>query len=217
MVGCGGGEDDLAETAEQRAEQARSAALEAGLDDEVAEFLALLARGDAATYRVRFPGPEEGTELVVRNRPPDRRVDVVADEVVLEVRQVVDGEAFTCTPVEGRGFSCERTDALVDPPGVFRSGALSRLREGLASRAEDFTFEVEERTVAGARVRCLVTERRSGRDDPALGETGTICASLEGAVLLVDQGDERIEAIDYGTDVDPDALRLLDAPRDDRG
>lgn len=216
-VGCADGGDEPTETAEQRAQQAESAALEAGLDDDVAEFLGLLARGDTATYRVRFPGPEEGTELVVRNRPPDRRVDVIADGEVLEVRQVVDGEAFTCTPEEDGGFACDRTDALVDPPGVFRSGALSRLRDGLASRIEDFTFAVEEREVAGAEVRCLVTERRAGRDDPELGESGVICASPEGAVLLVDQGEERVEALGYGTDVDPDALRLLDEPEDDGG
>lgn len=217
-VGCDDGGDELTDIAEQRGEQARSAALDAGLEEEVAEFLGLLARGDTATYRVRFPGPEEGTELVVRNRPPDRRVDVVADGELLEVRQVVDGEAFTCTPEEEGRFACERTDALVDPPGVFRSGALSRLREALADRIDDFTFTVEDRTVAGADARCLVTERRPGRDEPALGETGTICASPEGAVLLIDQGEQRIEALDYGTDVPADSVRRMDEqPEDPEG
>lgn len=217
VTGCGddGGEVDA--TGDERAAQARQAGLDAGLDEDVADFLALLARGDTATYRVRFPGTVEGTELVVRNRPPDRRVDVVADGDVVEVRQVVDGEAFTCTSAGDDGFDCERTDALVEPPGVFRSGALARLREALADRTADFTFVVEARTVAGAEASCLVTERRPGRDDPELGATGTICASAEGAVLLVDQGDERVEALDYGTDVDPDQLRRVDGAAGDDG
>ncbi|HEX4903656.1 MAG TPA: hypothetical protein VFV42_12640 [Acidimicrobiales bacterium] len=213
LAGCSEEPDEVEATGDERAAQARQAGLDAGLDEEVAEFLSLLARGDTATYRVRFPGLEEGTELVVRNRPPDRRVDVVADGEVVEVRQVVDGEAFTCTPDgDDERFTCERTDSLVEPPGVFRSGTLDRLREALAARVDDFTFEIEQRTVSGVAVRCLVTERRPGRDDPELGVTGTICASGEGAVLLVDQGEERIEALDYGTDVDPDALRRVDEP-----
>jgi len=188
----------------------RAAAVEAGLDADVADFLALLARGDTATYRVRFPGPAEGTELVVRSRPPDRRVDVLADGEVVEVRQVVDGEAFSCAPEEAGGFACERTDALVEPPGVFGGGALDRFAEGLAERRRDFTFAVEDRRVAGVEARCLVTRRRPGRDDPELGDAGTICASPQGAVLLVDQGSERIEATAYGTEVDPEVLERVD-------
>lgn len=211
--GCDDGTDGAASTGDRRAEQAREAAVEAGLDAEVADFVALLARGDTATYRVRFPGPAEGSELLVRNRPPDRRVDVEVDGEVVEVRQVVDGEAFTCTPQQEGGFACERTDALVEPPGVFGSGALARFAEGLASRRDDFTFAVEDRTVAGVDARCLVTRLRPGRDDPQLGEQGTICASPQGAVLLVDQAGERVEAVAYGTDVDPDALTRVDRGR----
>lgn len=209
LAGCGG-DDDGPGLGEERADQARRAALAAGLDEEVADFLGLLARGDTATYEVRFPGPAEDTELVVRNRPPDRRVDVVQDGEVVEVRQVVDGEAFTCTPEDDGGFGCERTDALVEGPGLFTSGALDRLGAALAERRTDYTFAVEGRDVAGVEARCLVTERREGRDDPALGAVGTICAAPTGVVVLVDQGTESVEALAYGTEVDEADLRRVD-------
>jgi hypothetical protein len=210
LAGCGGDGGDA--LGDERADQARRAALDAGLDDQVADFLALLARGDTATYEARFPGPGEGTELVVRNRPPDRRIDVVQDGEVVEIRQVVDGEAFTCTPGGDGGFDCERTDALVEGPGLFTSGALDRLGAALAERGADYTFAVEEREVAGTSARCLVTERREGRDDPALGAAGTICAAPTGAVVLIDQGTESVEALDYGTDVDAADLQRVDRP-----
>lgn len=215
VAGCGDEVDELTEAGERRAEQARTAAAEAGLDDDVADFLALAARGDTATYRVRYPGPTDGTELVVTSRPPDRRVDVVIDGVTTEVRLVTGGQAFECTPAaeggdeaegEGQGggadLRCERTDALAEPPGTFSERALEELRDALADRADDYTFEVETAPVAGVEARCLVTRRREGRESPELGEQGTLCVSQEGALLLVDQGSDRLEALDYGTDVD---------------
>lgn len=209
VLGACGDDDDLAD---RRADQARRAALDAGLDQAVADFLALLAQGDTASYSVRFPGPDEGTELVVRSRPPDRRVDVERDGEVVEVRQVVDGEAFTCTPQDGDAWSCERTDALVEPPGLFSAEALERLSAGLANRRDDYDFSVDDREVAGIDARCLVTRLREGRGGPESGEEGTICASPEGVIVLVDQGSQRIEAIDYTTDVDARSLRRVDEP-----
>lgn len=218
LSACAEDRDEIAATGDQRAEQARSAALDAGLDDTVADFLALLARGETATYRVRFPGPSEGTGLEVTNRPPDRRVEITADGATTEVRLVTDGQAFTCTPSSEDGAgppTCERTDALVEPPGVFRAGALDELSTSLAERAEDYTFDVEVLPVAGVDARCLVTRLRSGREAPELGASGTICASAEGAVLLVDQGGERLEATEYSTEVDDDAFVRPDVPAGD--
>lgn len=212
LAGCGDDADEISATGDERAEQARAAALDAGLDDEVADFLGVLARGETATYRVRLPGPTEGTELEVTSRPPDRRVELIADGATTEIRLVTDGQAFTCTPVsDSDGLRCERTDVLVDPPGVFREGALDDLSRSLAERAEDYTFEIEAQSVAGVDARCLVTRLRSGREAPGLGASGTICASSEGAVLLVDQGGERLEAIEYSTEVDDDAFIRPDA------
>lgn len=215
LTACGDDTDEVAATGDERAGQAETAASEAGLEDEVAEFLGLLARGETATYRIRFPGPAEGTELVIANRPPERRVELVADGTTTEVRLVTDGQAFTCTPEDGEELTCDRTDALVEPPGVFRSDALDELREALAARAEDYTFEIEDQTVAGVEARCLVTRLRSGREASELGASGTICASPEGAVVLVDQGSDRLEATDYGTDVADDAFVRPDRAEDD--
>jgi hypothetical protein len=212
---CGDDEDPIATTGDERAEQAETAASEAGLEDEVAEFLGLLARGETATYRVEFPGPAEGTELLIANRPPDRRVEVLAEGTTTEVRLVTDGQAFTCTPAtEADELTCERTDALVEPPGVFRTEALDELSESLAERSDDYSFEIETLTVAGVEARCLVTRLRSGRESAELGSSGTICASPEGAVLLVDQGADRLEATAYGTDVDDAAFQRPDRAED---
>ena len=219
LAACGDGADEVTEAGEARAEQARTAALEAGLEEDVADFLGLVARGDTGTYEVRYPGPSEGTELVVTNRPPDRRVEVVADGLTFEVRLVTDGQAFECLPPDTDGdpgsggaadepaeLACTRTDAVVEAPGVFRPEALDDLSESLAARLDDYTFEIETKAVAGIEARCLVTRLRSGREDPELGSGGTICASPEGALVLVDQGDERLEATAYTTEVPDEAF-----------
>lgn len=218
VAGCSDEPDEIAATGDERAEQAQVAASEAGLDDEVADFLGLLARGETATYRVRFPGPTADTELLIANRPPDRRVELIAEGTTAEVRLVTGGRAFTCTPeAEGDELTCERTDAFVEPPGVFRPAALEELSESLADRSEDYSFELEVLPVAGIEARCLVTRLRSGRQTAELGASGTICASPEGAVLLVDQGADRLEATEYGTDVDADAFVRPDRADDDGG
>lgn len=144
-------------------------------------------------------------------------MEITAAGVTTELRLVTEGQAFTCTPAseeegaETAELVCQRTRALVEPLGVFRAGALDDLRTSLSERAEDYTFDVEELAVAGVDARCLVTRLRSGREAPELGASGTICASPEGAVLLVDQSGERVEATECGTDVDDDAFDRPDA------
>ena len=195
------GDDD---SGGQRAEQARTAALDAGLSDEVADVLALAARGATATYQATYPGADDGTTLVVANRPPDRRVDVLRGDDVVEVRLVVDGEALECRPDErsGRIESCTRTDALVEPPGLFRGEALDRLTGSLADRKDDFDFRVVDDRVAGADARCLRTVRKPGRGNRSdLGERGEICVSMEGVLLRVELGGEALEATDYATEI----------------
>lgn len=200
LSGCGTDEPDVGGA---RADQARTAALEAGLDADVADFLALAARGASATYQVTYPGPTAGSKLVVANRPPDRRVDVVSDGEVHEVRLVVDGQAVTCARPGGLGDfePCVRTDAVADPAGVFGAAAIEELTETLRDRVADFAFAVESRPVAGVEATCLVTRILAGRERPELGDGGTLCVSPQGALLLVDQGDEQLEASDYSTDV----------------
>ena len=202
LLGAAACGDDGASPADERAAQARRAAEEAGLDGDVADFLALAARGQAATYQATYPGPERGSTLVVANRPPDRRVDVLAGDDVVEIRFVLDGQAHECVAGDdGEVDDCTRTDAIVEPPGLFREDALQDLTRSLRDRRDDFTFRVEEREVAGVDARCLVTEVRAGRDRPELGDRGELCVSPEGVVLLAEQGGETLEASDYTTDL----------------
>lgn len=216
LAACGGsGSPDVGD---DRADQARNAALDAGLDTEVAEFLALAARGATATYQVTYPGPTPDSKLVVANRPPDRRVDVVSGGEVHEVRLVVDGEALTCARPGGLGDfePCVRTDAVADPPGAFGPNAIAELTESLRDRVSDFAFAVEPRPVAGVEATCLVTRILAGRERPELGDGGTLCVSPEGALLLVDQGDEQLEASDYSTDVADGTFTRPDGDPSDR-
>lgn len=200
VVSACGGDDD---PGDERAEQVRTAALDAGLDDDVADFLALAARGQSATYQVTYPGPDEQGELVVANDPPNRRVDVVVDERIVEVQLVLDGEAFRCTRAgdADRISACERTDAVVDAPGLFSERSLTEVTESLRDRADDFTFRVQTVPIAGVEATCLVTEIREGRARSDLGTSGTICVSAEGALLKVDQDGETLEAREYTTEV----------------
>lgn len=198
-TGCGGDEDP----GDERAEQVRAAALDSGLDDDVADFLALAARGQTATYQVTYPGPDEGSELVVANDPPNRRVDLVVDGRIVEVRLVLEGEAFLCTRAGSgeRVSSCERTDAVVDAPGLFDEPTLAEVTESLRDRADDFTFRIETVPIAGVEATCLVTEVREDRARSELGSTGTMCVSAEGALLKVNRDEETLEAREYTTEV----------------
>lgn len=212
VAGCADDDD----VGDERADQARTAALDAGLDDDVADFLALAARGQTATYQATYPGPDEGTDLVVANRPPDRRVDVVADGVLLQVQLSLDGESFQCgldAELDAIG-ECERTDALVESPGAFGSAAMASLTESLAERLDDFEFSLATAAIAGIEAQCLVTRIREGRERPELADGGTICVSPEGVLLRVAQGDEILEATDFTTDIADNTFVRPDADRD---
>lgn len=211
-AGCGDGAD----VGDDRAGQARAAAVEAGLDDDVADFLGLAARGQTATYQATYPGPDDGTTLVVANRPPDRRVDVFADDVLIQVQISLDGEAFLCRrDAETEQIDrCERTDAIVEPPGTFGASAMESLTSSLADRLDDFEFRLETSAIAGVEARCLVTRVRDGRERAELADGGTICVSDEGALLRVAQGDEVLEATDYTTDIPDNTFVRPDAGAD---
>lgn len=202
VVGATACSDDV-DLGDERAAQARRAALDAGLEADVADFLSLAARGAVATYQATYPGPVEASELVVANDPPDRRVDVVVDDVITEVRLVVGGESFSCQrdADAGRIETCSRTDALVEGPGLFGQDALEELTMSLAERTADYQFAVETTAIAGVEATCLVTTLQEGRADPSLGERGSICVSPEGALLRLEQAEGSIEAMEYTTDI----------------
>ncbi len=211
LSGCSG--DDPG-PGDQRAAQARAAALDAGLDADVADFLALASRGETATYQATYPGPSgTNTELVVANDPPDRRIDVLHGDVVTEVRLVLDGQAYRCPRDGDKGaiVDCERTDAVVETPGAFDDAALTTLTTALRDGREDFTFRITSTPIAGVSASCLVTELRPGHERPDLGSAGTICVSPQGALLRVDQAGETLEATDYATEIPDNTFVRPDA------
>jgi hypothetical protein len=204
-VACG---DDGDPVAGQRADQLRAAAAGAGLDDDVADLLALAASATGATFRVSYPG-RDGGELVVSQRPPHRRIDSIEAGVVIESRIVRGAVGYLCLPVEGEELGCTRESGAIGAPGIFTAEALEQLSVALGAATEAYELRVEERTMVGTTARCLVAELRPGAEAPERGALGTLCLSPEGAQLLVDTSGEHLEASDYSTEVpsgvfDPD-------------
>lgn len=190
---------------DERADQVRTAALESGLPEGVADVLALAARGTTATYRVSYPGTE-GAAIVVSQEPPNHRIDIVAGEVVVESRVVRDGISYRCTldgePAVGTPLDCQRQGSAVDAPGAFTDEALDELARSLADSTDRFDLNVEDRTIADTSATCLVTAPKAGT--PIDGEgpgVDTMCLSPEGAQLLTDSGGERVVADTYSTEV----------------
>jgi len=181
---------DEPSASDARTEQIRDVAEEAGLPDEVVDVLELAARGVDGTFQVTYPG-DEGASIVISQAPPDRRLDIVVGDRVIESRVFRDGVGYRCTPPKGASdgsLDCTRSEGALDAPGAFTEEALRAFAGDLAS-ADDLDLRVEERTIAETLASCLVA-----------GEE-TICLSDEGAQLLVDVGDDRLEASGYTTDV----------------
>jgi hypothetical protein len=205
LVGCG---EDEPTAGEARADQVRSAAEEAGLPGEVVDVLATAAAAVDATYRVAYE-LEDRTVTVVQ-RPPDRRVDVVADDGTADATISVEGTAYACTdpPGDADPWRCE---VLGDPAaeGVFGDDDVTGLAEALAAGAEDYEFTTETREVAGTEATCVVTRLLPGADaDASLGHEGVLCVADTGAVLLAERPSGTLRASVYGTDVADDAFEL---------
>ncbi len=199
------GDDGDERLGEDRAAQVRAAADEAGLADDVGEVLALAARGTTATFRVTYAGTG-GAAVVVSQRPPDRRIDIVVGEATVESRVVRDGISYVCRP-EGQPapdarLACQRGDAATDAPGVFTPQAIEAFTASLVAGAGELELTVEERTIADTVARCLVAAPAGGTTlDGSEPGPETICLSPEGAQLLTDAGGERVVADSYSTDV----------------
>lgn len=203
LAACGGGGDDVGD---DRADQVRSSAKEAGLPDDVADLLALAARGDGATFQVSYAGTE-GARLVVSQAPPDRRVDVLDGDVMVESRVLHDQVAYRCEPDTRDGakpgaLSCRRAAGALDAAGTFTADALTSFTDQLASSRTTLTVKVDARTIAGVRARCLTSTPKAGTPIDGTGPgTDVLCLSPEGAQLLVDRSGDRLVADHYSTKV----------------
>lgn len=206
VAGC----SDDTTLAQRRAEQVRSAADEAGLEADVVDFLALAVQGDTATYRVVYPGTTEGSELVVTNRPPQRRVDGVVDGAGTETRIITDGQAHTCLAQVDGGWRCQRTDAFVEPIGLFGPDAVDDMVTALVERSDEFTYVIDAAEIAGSDATCLVTTRREGADPARAAASASLCVSREGVMLRVERGADVLEATSYSTEVPDDSFALPD-------
>jgi hypothetical protein len=129
---------------------------------------------------------------VVSQVPPDRRIDVVAGERVVDSRVFRDGVGYRCAPPAddpNGALDCTRTESGLQAPGTFTEEAIQTFADDLISAGDDLELSVESRTIADTDATCLVA-----------GDE-TICLSDEGAQLLVDTGGERLEATAYSTKV----------------
>jgi hypothetical protein len=188
-----------------RADQVRAAATQAGLADEVADLLALAARGTGRTFQVTYSGTG-GAQVVVSQEPPNRRVDVLTAGLIVESQVVRAGVAYRCALPDGArpgaDLDCDRTQGAVPGPGAFDDETLDHFTDQLLASTGSLDLTVERRTVADVDVTCLVTAPKAGT---ALDGTGpgadTLCLSAEGAPLLLDSGGDRLVAESYSTDV----------------
>lgn len=211
-AGCGGGGDGAAD---ERAGQARQVGADAGLSEEVQDVLALAAGAVGATYTVVYVTPADGERperrVVVAQRPPDRRIDVV-EGAVTDATILLDGTSYQCRNAEAQ-WNCTTLVGDVPAVGAFDPASIRTAVEALAASADAFDFAVEHRTMLGVDATCLVTTLRPGAaDDPSLGAAGTLCLSPEGAVLLAEGPAERLEAVEYRAEVDDAALVLPAQP-----
>jgi hypothetical protein len=198
---CAGDEGPSAsELADRRARQAVDAAAEAGLPDDVQELLGIAARAPAASFSATYRAGAD--QVVVHQRPPRRRVDVIvgglAREAIVsdgdgEVRcERPAGDAWTCTPVPAGD-----TAAGAGGFGAFSPELVARTVEALEDAAGQFSLDVVERRIAGVEASCL-------RSSPTPGAAGTdgdgedsapawLCVAPDGVPLLVDRGDGTAE------------------------
>lgn len=203
LASCGGGDRDR--VGDDRADQVREAAADAGLSGEVADVLALAARGATATFQVTYEGAG-GATITVSQQPPNRRVDVLTAGRIVQSQVLRDDVAYTCevadTGQPGDPLECRRTRGAVPAQGAFTDEALATFTAELAGALDSIDLTVETRTIADVRATCLVSAPKAGTPiDGGAPGVDTICLSDEGAQLLVDSAGERVVAAVYSTEV----------------
>jgi hypothetical protein len=203
-AGCSRGDDSgLEEVVATRSSQARAAAEEAGLPKGVADVVALAARAPAATFSAVYATSELDGTVVVHQRPPRRRVDVVDGSGETVQVFISDGEAATVAcDHRPRGWHCAPVPvgSGASSLGAFTPAALDALVAALAG-ASPRSVLAESATVAGTRARCV----RSGPAD-------RLCVSTTGVPLLIERSDggSSLRATTYRTAVADDDLRRPD-------
>lgn len=204
LASCGTDDPDDTVT-DERVEQVRQAALGAGLGDDVADVLALAARGATATFQITYAGAD-GAEIMVSQQPPNRRVDALTAGLIVESQVVRDDVGYLCELPEGGQpgdpLDCHRTQGAIPAQGAFTDEALDTFTEELAASTDAMALTVEVRTIADVEAMCLIAAPKAGTpiDESAPG-VDTICLSDDGAQLLVDAGGERVVAATYSTEV----------------
>ena len=203
LAACGGGPS----VGDERADQVRAAAREAGLPRDVAEVLAIAARGPTSTFQITYAGTE-GATLVVSQEGSNRRLDVVSGTAIVESRVLRDGVGYRCEPATGTGakkgtLDCRRAAGDLGVTGAFTDTALATFTKELAASTSTLDLSVKRREIAGVQATCLVSAPKGGTpldgvDDPS---ADTLCVSAEGAQLLVDGNGERLVADAYTTEV----------------
>lgn len=210
-AGCGDGGDGLGDKAReagrQRSAQARDAALEAGLQEPVADVIADAAGAVGRTFTVTYDTADGGRATLTQS-PPRRRFDVTLPGGTTRTTMVNEQGSFACEQREG-AWSCLPSR---DPPpdiGPFAATALERTIGSLSTAQATYDIRVEPRAVAGIDARCLVTERKpSAAGDPALGERGVLCVAPSGAVVAIEQPGQTLTAVEYDDTADEKAFTL---------
>ncbi|MGH9243399.1 MAG: hypothetical protein ACRD29_03590 [Acidimicrobiales bacterium] len=201
---------DDPDVGEQRADQVRRAAAEAGLSEEVQDFLVLAVGTADATFQVTYEIDDQtgARRVVVSQNPPDHRLDVVLPDGTVDATIRLDDDAYQCRQ-ERSDWQCGRVEVPTPEAAIFDAIELANRADELAAGTDDYDFAVEGRTLLGVEARCLVTTLKPGHDtDPSRGDEGTLCLSPAGVVLLVDNVGTRQEATAYTTDVPDGAFDL---------
>lgn len=202
LAACGDDES----TGARRPDQLREAALEAGLDQDVADVFALAARADSASFQVTYAGTD-GARLVVSQDPPDRRIDVTQGDVIVSSRVLHKGVAYRCEADTAPGaapgaLSCARAAGALEDVGAFTEEALRAFIDQVAASKDALTMTVDTRTIAEVDATCVTTTPKAGTELDGTGPgTDVLCLSAEGAQLLVDHAGERLVADRYSTTV----------------
>jgi hypothetical protein len=208
LASCGsnGAARDAQAAARVRADQARGVARQAGLDQQVQDFLARAAAAPAATYTVVYD-QGAGQQTTVMSRPPDQRIDVGGEDRVIIKATVTD----VCHRAAGR-WTCRKGDNSART-GPFTPDAVTQTIGGLVQLSASYAFTVTRRPIAGVDASCLSADRKpSAPADPGVGEHGAMCIAPDGAILALEGTGRPLKAVSYHPSVPSGAFDLPAPP-----